>query len=98
MLDKVNVNNENGFFVVDKDKIIGGFTLTNNEICHVFIVPPFLDRLLLWEHILKYALDSCGDNKIVLESVSEEDKAILTDVFNAKVIYTDTVNERVNKL
>jgi ribosomal protein S18 acetylase RimI-like enzyme len=76
------------FFILAGETIIGGFTLTNNELCYAFNVPPFRDKALLWEHILKYVAVHCAENKINLEFIDAEDKAILTDMFNAKVIYT----------
>ena len=79
-------NGRDGFFVLDKEKIIGGFTLTKNELCYFFTVPPFCDRAFLWKHILKFALDNCTENNIVLKFISDEDKSILNGVFNAKVI------------
>ena len=83
------IDDRNCLFVLHNEKIIGGFTLTNNELCYVFAVPPFSDRKLLWKHILKYASDNCTENKIVLKFISEEDKEILSNVFNAKVICTN---------
>ncbi|MCL2773145.1 MAG: GNAT family N-acetyltransferase [Oscillospiraceae bacterium] len=77
------------FFVLDCEKIIGGFTLTGNELCYIFTVPPFSDRTLLWKHILKYASDNCVGKEIVLKFIPEEDKVILTDGFNAKIICTE---------
>jgi len=73
------------FFVLDNKNIIGGFTLKNNELRYFFIVPPFNDRTLLWNHVLKYSLDNCGKSNINLNSIPEEDKLILTYKFNAKV-------------
>jgi len=83
------INDKNCFFILDKEKIIGGFTFTNNEISHIFIVPPFIERILLWEQILKYASDKRAENKIILKDISEEDKTILIDIFNAKFICTE---------
>ena len=80
------INNKKCFFVLDNENIIGGFTLTDNELRYLFTIPPFCDRTLLWERVLKYALNNCDENEIILGSIPEEDQLILTDVLNAKVI------------
>lgn len=85
--DRINriQSNVNGYFILLKDKLIGGFTLLDNQVSHPFMVSPFNNRCLFWKVILDYALETCCENQLQLADISEVDAHILTKQFSAAI-------------
>ncbi|WP_312372518.1 GNAT family N-acetyltransferase [Lachnoclostridium sp.] len=91
--ERMNVlkSNENGYFVFLKDKLVGGFSLLDNQISNPFMFPPFIDRLLFWKIVLDYASEICCKDELYLSNISKADVEILTEQFSATIKMTQRI-------
>jgi len=83
-----SIADHNCFFIKKGEDIIGGFTLTDNQLSHPFVIPLNFDETLFWYEVLKYALSNSKQNEIVMKFIPKKETTILVDVFMAKLIYT----------
>ena len=72
-------------FVMNGERIVGGFVLSDNIINYLFILP-LVDEKVFWEQLISYALAYCSHHDIVLNYVSESDMTALLCISNITLI------------
>jgi ribosomal protein S18 acetylase RimI-like enzyme len=72
------------YFLMIKDKKIGGVIVTDDALCFPFLISPFCDRMKYWNSLIKQS------PRLKINCVLEEDKSILP-MFNYKAIVSRQV-------
>ena len=74
---------KNCLFIHEDKRMIGGFTLKDNNVSYPFMVPPYSNRKEFWGIVLSYAAQVSGQKEIILHEIPEVDTQVLTRSYNA---------------
>ena len=77
------ITNSKAYFLYDHDKILGGFVLKGNIINYPFVITPFDDIQKFLEIVLKFVIEKSGQNKIILNEISDAFSHVLVQKYGA---------------
>ena len=82
-----SVSGDAYIFVMNGERIAGGFVLSGNVVSFPFMLP-LVDEKQFWEQLIRYALTNCSQQEVVLDYVSESDTNALLRNPNASLIHS----------
>ena len=82
-----SVSGDAYIFVMNGERIAGGFVLSGNIVSFPFMLP-LVDEKQFWEQLIRYALTNCSQQEVVLDYVSESDTNALLRNPNASLIHS----------